>query len=59
MHFLKKSKHLLDLLYNHNLTHYRKGKEIGATFSGAFSVFGLLEAAADVYNGVRSTVMSL
>ncbi|KAF2827561.1 calcofluor white hypersensitive protein [Ophiobolus disseminans] len=28
-----------------------KGKEIGATFSGAFSVFGLLDAVADVYNG--------
>jgi hypothetical protein len=31
---------------------YRKGKEIGATFSGAFSVLGLLDAVADVYNGV-------
>ncbi|KAH7085920.1 Frag1/DRAM/Sfk1 family-domain-containing protein [Paraphoma chrysanthemicola] len=28
-----------------------KGKEIGATFSGAFSVFGLIQAATDVYNG--------
>lgn len=31
---------------------YRKGKEIGATFSGAFSIFDFIYAAADVYNGV-------
>jgi hypothetical protein len=53
MPFLRNSK--LPLAYAHNnrdLTHHRNGKELGATFSGAFSIFGLLYAAADVYNGV-------
>jgi hypothetical protein len=31
---------------------YRRGKEIGATFSGAFSISDFIYAAADVYNGV-------
>jgi hypothetical protein len=30
----------------------RRSKEMSATFSGAFSWFGLIHAAADVYNGV-------
>jgi hypothetical protein len=56
MPFLRNSKYTLACnASDGNLTAHRNGKELGATFSGAFSIFGFLYAAADVYNGVSCT----
>jgi len=35
---------------------FRKDKEIGAVFSGAFSWYGFIHAVADVYNGVSAAM---
>jgi hypothetical protein len=56
MPFLRNSKYPFACNTNDvDLIGNRNGKELGATFSGAFSIFGLLYAAADVYNGVSWT----
>jgi hypothetical protein len=44
--------HIARIVIDRVLIITRQGKELGAVFSGAFSVFGLLDAVADVYNGV-------